>query len=197
MNTPANIAELIKAQGGIISAAAALEQGFSYEALRRALRRGDIAQMSRGYYTLPGSFDDELFLLQARYQRGIYSYLTALYLHGLSDRVPLLYDLTFPAHYNAHRIDSTIVRVHFDRPELYEQFTQQIKSSAGNEVRAYTTERTLCDIVRPNAKVDPSLISDAYKRWAKSPDKDIFAITKCSQLVGVDDKVRSYLEVLL
>ena len=188
---------MIKAQGGIVSARTALEQGFSYEALRRAFRRGNITQISRGYYTLPESFDDELFLLQARYQRGIYSYLTALYLHELSDRVPLLYDLTFPAHYNAHRIDSASIRVHFDRSELYGQFAQQIKSPSGNGVCVYTAERTLCDIVRPNAKVDPSLVSEAYKRWAKSSDKDIFAITKCSQLVGVNDKVRSYLEVLL
>ena len=197
MNERQDIVQLIRDNGGIIRAGDAVEKGFSYEYLRRALRRGEITQWDRGFYTLPDFLDDDMFLLQARYSRGIYSHTTALYLHELSDRTPLIYDMTFPARYNAHRIEKQLVRSRFDSPKFYGKYRETVKNLFEREITVYSAERTLCDILRSNAKVDSSLVSDAYKRWATRPEKNILAITECARLLGVADKVRSYLEVLL
>lgn len=197
LSSERNIVHVIKEAGGLLRARDAVERGFSYEALRRAVRRGEIVQAQRGYYTLPDYFEDDMFLLQARYSRGIFSYATALHLNDLSDRIPIVYDMTFPARYNPHRIEESLVRVRFDRVDLYGVSAVKLESSFGNEVITYSAERTLCDILRKNAKVDSDLVADAYKRWAKRPSKDIFAISRYAKLLGVEDKVQSYLEVLL
>ena len=42
-----------------------------------------------------------IYLLQRKYGRGIYSHDTALYLLGYSDRIPAKYTMTFPKGYNA------------------------------------------------------------------------------------------------
>lgn len=105
--------------------------------------------------------------------------------------------MTFPARYNAHRLDKSLIKPRFDRRDIYGLFQQDVTTLQNRTVRAYKIERTLCDILRPNANVDQALISDAYKRWADKPDRNVYELSRCAQMLGVEEKVRSYLEVLL
>lgn len=45
-------------------------------------------------------WEDDLYLLQRKYSRGIYSNDTALYLLRYSNRMPARYTMTFPKGYN-------------------------------------------------------------------------------------------------
>lgn len=62
--------------------------------------KGELEKVSRGVYVLPGIFEDEFFIIQNRYKKGIFSLETALYLHDLIDRTPNNFNLTFPKGYN-------------------------------------------------------------------------------------------------
>ena len=49
--------------------------------------------LGRGIYVLNSAREDDFYLLQRKYGRGIYSHDTALYLLGYSDRTPCeIYD---------------------------------------------------------------------------------------------------------
>jgi len=50
--------------------------------------KGLIVKSVRGVYILPEVWDDEMFNLQSRFKRGIYSHETALFLWDLTDRTP-------------------------------------------------------------------------------------------------------------
>ena len=43
----------------------------------------------------------------------------------------------------------------------------------GNTVKAYSVERTLCDILRPHSHVDIQVVTEAFKRYATRTDKNI------------------------
>ena len=63
----------------------------------------------------------------------IYSCGTALFLHGLSDRVPRMIDVTLPQGYNASRLkkDNPDLRIHYVKPELLGLGVEEVKTPQG------------------------------------------------------------------
>lgn len=70
-----------------------------------------LVRCGRGLYVKQDAWPDDLYLLQQRYPRGIFSHDTALYLLGYSDRVPLTYEVTFPKGYNASSLKNENISV--------------------------------------------------------------------------------------
>ena len=67
----------------------------------------------------------------------------------------------------------------------------------GNTVRAYSVERTLCDILRPHSSVDIQVVTGAFKCYATRTDKNIPLLSEYAKTLKVEKKLRAYLEVLL
>ena len=164
--------------------------------LQQLVKDGEIYRFGRGLYVRRNSWEDDFYLLQKKYGRGIYSHDTALYLLGYSDRTPAKYTMTFPKGYNAPSLKQEIIIIKRVVPENYEFGQIQIKSPAGNLIRTYDLERTLCDILRGNGS-DIQIITDAMKRYAASGEKNIHKLMQYAERLRVRPKVLRYLEVLL
>ena len=94
------IIELAERNGGVVTASMAHEAGVDRSLLRHLCRTGRLECVERGVYAMPESWVDEPYIAQIRFGRGVFSHNTALWLHGLSDRTPDAYDMTFPRGYN-------------------------------------------------------------------------------------------------
>lgn len=64
-------------------------------------------------------------------------------------------------------------------------------------MRTYDAERTLCDIVRGQGVVDSQAVVPAMRSYAASSDRDPTKLMGYARRLGVESKVRGYLEVLL
>ena len=183
-------------ENGIITSAQVTEAGLHRNTLQQLVKDGEIYRFGRGLYVRCNSWEDDFYLLQKKYGRGIYSHDTALYLLGYSDRTPAKYTMTFPKGYNAPSLKQEIIIIKRVVPENYEFGQIQIKSPAGNLIRTYDLERTLCDILRGNGS-DIQIITDAMKRYAASGEKNIHKLMQYAERLRVSPKVLRYLEVLL
>lgn len=191
------IKNMLKAsENGIITSAQVTEAGLHRNSLQQLVKDGEIYRFGRGLYVRRNSWEDDFYLLQKKYGRGIYSHDTALYLLGYSDRTPAKYTMTFPKGYNAPSLKQEIIIIKRVVPENYEFGQIQIKSPAGNLIRTYDLERTLCDILRGNGS-DIQIITDAMKRYAASGEKNIHKLMQYAERLRVRPKVLRYLEVLL
>lgn len=183
-------------ENGIITSAQVTEAGLRRNTLQQLVKDGEIYRFGRGLYVRSNSWEDDLYLLQKKYGRGIYSHDTALYLLGYSDRTPAKYTMTFPKGYNAPSLKQETIIIKRVVPENYEFGQIQIKSPAGNLIRTYDLERTLCDILRGNGS-DIQIITDAMKRYAASGEKNIHKLMQYAERLRVRPKILRYLEVLL
>lgn len=181
---------------GVITSAQVTEAGLHRNALQQLVKDGEIYRFGRGLYVRRNSWEDDFYLFQKKYGRGIYSHDTALYLLGYSDRTPAKYTMTFPKGYNAPSLKQETIIIKRVVPENYEFGQIQIKSPAGNLIRTYDLERTLCDILRGNGS-DIQIITDAMKRYAASGEKNIHKLMQYAERLRVSPKVLRYLEVLL
>lgn len=102
MNAKEKIEELLEAsEDGTITAAQVTEAGLHRSVLQEFVKSGEMYRFGRGLYVRSSAWEDDFYLLQRKYGRGIYSHDTALYLLGYSDRTPAKYTMTFPKGYNA------------------------------------------------------------------------------------------------
>lgn len=191
------IIEIMKKNNGTITTAQVVDAGISRSTLKLLFDRGLIEKAERGVYILPEVWEDEIFNMQQRYRKGIFSLATSLFLHGLTDRTPNKYHMTFPLNYNTSNVDKISIISNRVKLDLYELGVVKVKTPSGNEVYCYNSERTLCDILKTRSKTDIQLISEAFKNYVKSDNKDIKLLSEYSKILSVEERLRNYLEVLL
>jgi len=191
------IIRMAKENNGTVTTAMVVEAGFSRGNIKYLADKGMIEKSARGVYILPEVWEDEIFNLQNRFKRGIYSHETALFLWDLTDRTPSRYHMTFPANYNLTNPKEENVQCVQCMEALYELGIANAMTPGGNEVRAYSMERTLCDILRPHSRVDIQIVTEAFKRYANRSDKNIPVLSEYAKMLKVETKLRTYLEVLL
>lgn len=181
---------------GLITTKQVIAAGLHRGVLRELVDSGELYRFSRGLYMRSDAWEDDFYLLQRRYARGIYSHDTALYLWGYSDRTPARYTLTFPKGYNAPSLKQESLLIRRVIPEHYSLGVVEFKSPCGNPLQIYDLERTLCDILRGSGS-DIQLVGAAMKRYAASKGKDMHKLMQYAEKLRVKPKVLRYMEVLL
>ncbi len=192
-----HIIEMAKENNGIVTTAMIVEAGYSRGNIQYLMDKGLLEKSGRGVYILPETWDDEMFNLQNRFKRGIYSRETALFLWNLTDRTPNQYHMTFPKNYNLTKPKKAGINCAQCNDELYDLGVVEVSTPGGNTVRAYSIERTLCDILRTHHRMDVQIVADAYKQYVTQIDRDIPRLSEYARLLSVEKRLRAYLEVLL
>ena len=197
MGATEKIIKMAQENNGIVTTEMVTATGFSRGNIQYLVDKGMIEKSARGIYVLPEVWDDEIFNLQNRLKRGIYSHETALFLWDLTDRTPSRYHMTFPTNYNLTKLKQENIRCVQCKKALYDLGITEVTTPGGNTVRAYSVERTLCDILRPHSRVDIQVVTEAFKHFITRTDKNIPVLSEYAKILKVETRLRSYLEVLL
>ena len=182
---------------GMITSTQVTEAGIPRRCLSSMVHNGLLVRVERGVYTLPETWEDELFILQWRFSRGIFSHETALYLHAMTDRTPSRYTMTFPFGYNPVNVIKRGVLAKVANEETYPLGIMTLASPSGNSLKVYDIERTLCDMVRTRHKADIQVVNHAMRMYAGSQQKNVARLLDYAQRLRVKPKILTYLEILL
>lgn len=197
MNVSDKIIQLAKENNGVVTAAILSDKGILRGNLKKLVDEGKLEKTARGVYILPEIWEDEFVNLQARFKKGVFSNETALFLWDLTDQTPNRYDMTFPHNYNLTNVKNEGVNCSRVKQEWYAEGKTQLESPGGNRITVYNMERTLCDILRKRGGINTGIITEAFKRYTARNDKNIPLLSEYAKMFRVEEKVRSYLEVLI
>lgn len=190
------INNLITKNNGIITSSQLSEKNIPRQYLKLMLQKKLIVKVSRGIYIKNGSLEDELYIYQQRYAKGIYSHETALYIHQFTDRMLDRYIMTFPQGYHI-KPDTNDLIIKQANSKIYNLGLEEKKTNYGNTVRVYNIERTLCDIVRGRNIVDKQLFIPPIKKYLSQDKKHLFRLIEYATELRVKNKIVNYLQVLL
>ena len=180
---------------GIITASQASDSNIPTWYLSDMVRKGDLVRVDRGIYTARNGDYDEYFFFQQRNKRCIYSYSSALYLLGMTDRIPFQKEVTAYKGYNSKHIsDGTII--HYVSRKLHNLGVVEIETIFGNTVKTYNRERTICDIVYARKNIDVEIFSKAIRAYANSPDRDYKKLRSYAAEMKIAEKIDDLLEVI-
>lgn len=197
MNYQEQLEKLIIDKKGLITTKEAEEAGIPRHYLTVFIRENKLERVTNGIYLTPEAFEDELYTLQAKSKRIIFSHETALYLHELTDRDPIEWSVTIPSGYNGSNLREAGIKVYTVKKELHLIGVTQSKTLYGRPIKVYDKERTICDIVRNRNNMDVAILNEAIKRYLDNKDKNIPLLLRYAKELGVQNTIRSYMEILL
>ena len=183
--------------GGIIETKIAAEHGISRAMLSKLCKEEKIFRIAKGQYVLPDSLQDELLSISKRAPHILFSHETALFLNGISDRMPFVHAITAPTGCMPSTALREMCKVYYIKPELLNLGKTMCKTPAGNLVPVYDLERTICDVVRSRSRLGTETFLSALKMYASTPQKDLNRLDAYAKKLRVDRVLRRYLKVLL
>lgn len=191
------IQQIINENNGIVTTSQVSAAGIPRRCLSTMVEDGMIYRVQRGIYALPEIWEDEMFLMQYRFSKGVFSHETALYLHGMTDRTPIRYTMTFPFGYNTSGVKKQGIVAKLSMVATYDLGVITVPSHSGNLLKVYDIERSLCDIVKIRHRADVQVINQAMKTYASSKNKNMAKLMSYANQLRIRPKVLKYMEVLL
>jgi len=164
--------------------------------LTKMVRNNTIERISRGVYIKSNDIPDDMVVLQNKSKNAIYSNTTSLFLHGLSNRLPIKYDITIKSGYNGSLQNTSNVNLFYVKKELLELGVMNYKLDSGYSIRIYDLERTICDIIKNKKKLDQELVNKAIREYFYSKKKDTIKLYEYAKKLNIYEKVKNTFEVL-
>lgn len=152
--------EVAAGQQGLFTAPQATAAGYSPQLLRHHVVSGKVERVRRGIYRLvhfpAGDHEDLVAIWLWSGQSGVFSHLTALSLHQLSDALPHQIHLTVPVSWSRRRLAVP------SGVQLHCATVKDVERSWVGPVPVTTVERTLVDCA--GTHVSPELIRQAVQQ---------------------------------
>lgn len=164
--------------------------------LTKLIKKNKIVRVGRGMYTQKNILPDEFVVLQSKSKYAIYSNTTALYLYGLSNRIPIKYDITIKNGYKGSLQNKENVNLFYIKNELLDLGAINYKLNSGNIIRVYDLERTICDIIKNKKKIDGEIFNKAIREYFYSKNKNTLKLYEYAKKMNIYNKVRDTFEVL-
>lgn len=193
MRNEEKIMEFLKNNNGYISTFDFLKMNISKPLIKEYVKSGLIEKVGFGLYMDSKLLRDEYYVFQIKYPKAIFSYNTALHLLNLTNRSPMIIDVTVPrtqtvrGNYNVHRISDN----------YYPIGIIETISPYGNPVKVYNAERCICDMLRTEGEFDLELQNRVLDYYFKSNDKNIERLLEYAKTFGIYEKVNTIVEVMM
>lgn len=195
MNYRKQIEIHLKKSGGIITSAYCRENNIPTVYLSRLAKEGKLFRVQKGIYIIEDGDYDEYYFFQYQYKKAIFSYETALFLLGVTDKIPWRIDVTV---YNGYKFNEkkNTFNINYVKKSIYNLGIIQKKTMFGNTVNVYSYERILCDFISNKEKMDTEVYVKLIRYYFKYKDKDIHSLYEIARKMGIEDKVREVMEVV-
>lgn len=197
MTQTEQIKNLIMANDGIIQTSQVMNIGISKTVFYQYVKDNDMEQISHGVYATKDTWTDAMYLVHLRCKQAVFSHETALFLHDLTDREPIEYEITVKTGYNPSKLKNDGMKVYTVKKELHGEGIIMMQTPFGHLVPAYNMERTICDIIRNRNNTEIQTLQSALKQYVKRKDKNLRLLMQYAVKFHVDKILRQYLEVLL
>lgn len=196
------IEELIVKNGGYLRAELIEKNGFQKDSVYAWLsKHPEIKRCGHGLY-----YDSSKIKLDCEYALSyhkddlIFSHDTALWLHGFLDERPNVMTVTLPTGYNTrYMAGRDDVDVYTFRRDIYPAGAGKVITWQGHEVRCYSPERAVCDVIRSikhgkSRLATPTKFLDRY--FEQAGEAEIQKLLEYAKLLSVETEMRILIRLL-
>jgi hypothetical protein len=189
--------KLLKTNNGYIKTSQAIESNISKTYFMKYVKEKKLIKVAHGLYMTSDTWKDDLYVIQIRYPKVVFSHETSAFLLGLSNREPFEISVTLKTGKGSSRLIKDGVKVYKIKNDLLEIGLIEVQTYLGNKVRGYNMERTLCDLVRNRNIIEVQEVQTYIQEYFKSKDKNIPQLMRYAKLFSIEKVIRQYSEVLL
>jgi len=195
MDYKKQIEQHLENSGGIITASYCRSKKIPTVYLSRLVREGDLLRAAEGLYISEEGMYDDYYYFQYRFKKAVFSYETALHLLGATDKIPQDMDVTVYYSYKFNKAPFG-VNIHYVNKEIHGLGVVEARTMFNNPVRVYSYERTLCDFIAHEDKMDREVYVKLIRSYSKYAKRDIHALYEIATRMGIDKEVKALMEVV-
>jgi predicted transcriptional regulator of viral defense system len=186
------IIEEFQKRGGVLKTAELSQLGLSSRQIRKLLDHGELSKIKQGYYELSNEVNSEEVIIARLFPEAVIFLQSALLHYNYTDRIPAAWQIAVDR-------DSEKSQYDIDYP-MIEPFYQVTKFlSVGLtaivvdnvNVRIFDRDRTMCDVMRYERKLEKEVFSNAIMRYIKDPKKNVRNLFEYAQIFNITRKVQS------
>ena len=186
--------DMARQSGGIITSKEIRRSNIPTVYLSRMVEDGNLIRVDRGMYMDPSGDYDEYYFFSHRFKVAVFSYVSSLYLQGLTDIIPNEMEFTVYRGYNPHCMNGD-VRIHYVTKEIHGLGITEGTTMFGNNVKAYDLERTICDFIKKRNEIETELFSKIINNYVRCKNKDMNRLYEYSKQMKIYRKVKELMEV--
>lgn len=191
------IIKKFKEHNGVMKTSELNNIGFNSRYILHLLNEGKIIKLKKGVYQLSDDIDtaDEVIIAKLFPKAVIYLNSALLY-YGYTDRIPSSWQIA---------VDKDIAKSQFKitYPIITPFYLEKKFMSIGvNEycrdnvkIKIFDKERTICDVLRYEKKLDKEVFNRAIQSYIKDKEKNINKLMEYGKILRVVNKIKVYIGV--
>ena len=172
--------------------------GLSSRQINKLLESGEIVRIKRGFYELSDSIYPEEVVIARLFPNSIIFLESALMIYDYTDRIPSAWQIAVDrdSEKMQYQIDYPQINVFYRESKLLEVGVDIIQIE-GLDVKIFNRDRTICDVLRYENKLEREVFSNAIQRYVKDPKINIGRLLEYSETFNIKNKVQTYIGVWL
>lgn len=193
-----NLFKVFEDNGGILRTYQLNELGFYSRQINKLIENGHIVRIKRGFYELTSNIYPEEVIIARLFPNAVIFLESALMIYGYTDRIPLSWQIAVDrnSEKNQYKIEYPLIDVFYMEPKLLDVGVD-INQIENVDVKVFNRDRTICDVLRHENKIEREVFSSAIQRYVKDPKKNIKRLLEYSEVLNLKNKVQTYIGVWL
>ena len=159
---------------------------------------GELIELSRGVFRQADASTPrwpDLLSVAHRAPTGVVCCVSALAVHDLTDEIPAAVQIAVPRSHRPPRIGHPPTEVFRFAAATFELGLSTVEAAPGENVRVYSAERTVIDLMRLRHRLGEPLALGALRRYLRRPGARPGELLTLARRLGVFGPVRTALDV--
>ncbi|SIR26223.1 type IV toxin-antitoxin system AbiEi family antitoxin domain-containing protein [Halanaerobium kushneri] len=182
--------------GGVLKTSELKKLGLSSRQIKKLMKKDKIEKIKYGFYTIKNYFPKEEVLISRFFPEAVIFLESALRFYNYIDRIPRACQIAVENHSNPNKYELSYFEVKpFYIIEKYQKLGIKTYEIDNVKVKIYDRDKSICDLVRYEDKVDPEIFSTALRRYIDDEQKNINSLIKYAQILNIREKIDKYIGV--
>lgn len=184
--------------GGVLKTSEFNDLGLSSRQIKKLLEEGIISKIKQGFYEMADETPREEIVIMRLFPKSVIFLESALAYYGYTDRIPLAMQIAVDkdSKKTQYDIEYPLIEPYYIEPKFMEVGID-IRQIEGVGIRIYNRERTMCDVLRYEKKLEREVFVNAIQRYVKDPNKNVRKLFEYAEIFNIKNKVQKYIGIWL
>ncbi len=176
---------------GVIKLSDFTANGFHNTELNKLIEKGLVGKIKTGYYEwLDGDVISDAVVIRKLFPEGVVCLDSALYLYGYTERTPSAWHIAVSKNRkkSKYKIDYPPIQFYFLIDKYLEVGLSEI-TFEDHTLSIFDRDRTICDVIRYELKMDKEVFNYAIKAYVKDSKKNISNLLDYAEIMRIKSKV--------
>ncbi|WP_213950389.1 type IV toxin-antitoxin system AbiEi family antitoxin domain-containing protein [Tepidanaerobacter syntrophicus] len=183
-----------KKHGGVLKTSELKDLGFSSRQINKLIEESVISRIKYGFYELIDYIPKEEVIIARLFPKAVIFLESAMMHYGYTDRIPPAWQIAVDRYSKTtqYDIDYPLIEPFYLEPKFLQVGIDKMKIE-GVTVKIYDRDRTICDVLRYEKKLEKGVFTNDIKRYIKDPKKNVRKLFEYAEIFNIKNKVQTYI----